>query len=92
LDLRPMPECCGFRHAGKVVGSSMRERRDGEQRTPNTQRTELILCGCNLTARGRVIYKDITEMAARLREEWLSRHLQKVGLVAAAVAFVGNCG
>jgi hypothetical protein len=81
-----------LRHAGRVVGSSMRERGDGEQRTPNTQRTNLILRGCNLTVRPRVIYNGITEMAARLREEWLSRHLQKVGLVATAVALVGNCG
>ena len=88
-------QCLNFadlRHARRVVGSSMRERRDGELRTPNTQRTNLILRGCNLTVSARVIYKGITEMAARLREEWLSRHLQKVSLVAAAVALVGNCG
>ena len=88
-----MPAFGGFRHAGNVVGSSKRERRDGEQKTFHTQRTELIVRGCNLTVNRRVIYNGITEMAARLGEEWLSRHLQKVGLVAAAaVALVGNCG
>jgi len=88
-----MPEFGRFRHAGIVVGSSKRERGKGEQKTSHTQRTELIIRGCNLTVNPRVIYNGITEMAARLREEWLSRHLQKVGLVAAAaVALVGNCG
>ena len=88
-----MPEFCGFRHAGRVVASSKRERGTEEQKTSHTQRTELIVRGCNLTVNRRVIYNGITEMAARLREEWLSRHLQKVGLVAAAaVALVGNCG
>lgn len=88
-----MPEFCGFRHAGRVVASSKRERRDGEQRTPNAERTRLIPRGCNLTVKPRVIYNGITEMAAQPGEEWLSRHLQKVSLVAAAaVALVGNCG
>ena len=92
LDLRPMPDFGGFRHAGNVVAASKREREGGERRTPNTQRRRLINRGCNLTVHPRVIYNGITEMAARLGEEWLCRHLQKVGLVAAAVAFVGNCG
>jgi len=88
-----MPEFAGFRHAGRVVASSKRERRDGEPRTHNIPGPSLILHGCNLTVSPRVIYNGITEMAARLGEEWLSRHLQKVGLVAAAaVALVGNCG
>ena len=71
----------------------MRERGTEEQKTSHTRRTELIIRGCNLTINPRVIYNGITEMAARPGEEWLSRHLQKVGLVAAAaVALVGNCG
>ena len=73
-----MPEFGGFRHAGNVVASSKRERGTEEQKTSHTQRTGLILRGCNLTARHRVIYKGITEMAARLREEWLSRHLRRL--------------
>lgn len=92
LDLRPMHGLVDFGHSGRVVGSSKRERGTEEQKTSHTQRRKLILCGCNLTAELRVIYKGITEMAAQPGGEWLSRHLQKVGLVAAAVAFVGNCG
>jgi hypothetical protein len=87
-----MPEFDGFRHAGNVVASSKREREGGERRTPNDQHLRLIIRGCNLTVDPRVIYNGITEMAARLGEEWLSRHLQKVGLVAGAFAFVGDCG
>ena len=81
-----------FWHTGWVVGSSMRERANGEQKTSHTQRAKLILRGCNLTGEVRVIYNGITEMAAQPRGDWLSRHLQKVSLVAAAVAFEGNCG
>ena len=81
-----------FWHTGGVVGSSMREYGSGEQKTSHTQRAKLILRGCNLTEEARVIYNGITEMAAQPRGEWLSRHLQKVSLVAAAVAFEGNCG
>src|SRR5688572_9179646 len=66
LDLRPMPEFCGVRHARNVVGSSKRERGQGEQKTSRFQSTKLIHRGCNLTAKPRIIYNGIIEMAARL--------------------------